>query len=275
MFVPNCDKYPFPEDTSHHYLVVKKNNGTVFDENYPYIDNSKKAKRSKWWTRLLLNIIVFPMANIYLGLRIKNKKNLKKHKEEIDKGMISVSNHIHLWDYISVMKAMRKWRYNVIVWAPNIRGENGKMMRDVGGIPIPENDVHATIAFNESLKNLLDNGGHLHIYPEGSMWEYYTPIRPFKKGAAYFACTYNKPILPMGFSYRKPSLLRKFILRQPAALTLTIGEPLYPNVNMSKAEQEIDLILRAHKAVCELSGIDPSKNIYEPIYSNSKKKAFR
>ena len=275
MFVPNTDRYPFPEDTASHYLVVKKNDGTVFDADYPYIDNSKKARRGKSFARLLLKLIVFPMSLIYLGLRIKNKKNIKKHKEEIDKGIISVSNHIHLWDYISVMKAMHRWKYNVIVWAPNIRGENGKMMRDVGGIPIPENDVHATMALKDTLQNLLDNGGHLHIYPEGSMWEYYTPIRPFKKGAAYFACTFNKPVLPMGFSYRKPSFIRKYIFRQPAALTLTIGEPLYPNPNLSKAEQEIDLTLRMHKAVCELSGIDPEKNIYEPIYNNSRKKAFR
>ena len=37
MFDPHSTKYNYPENTDAHYLVVKKNNGAVFDENYPYI----------------------------------------------------------------------------------------------------------------------------------------------------------------------------------------------------------------------------------------------
>ncbi|MBP5216534.1 MAG: hypothetical protein J6038_01710, partial [Bacilli bacterium] len=57
---PKTNKFPYPMETDHHYLVVKKDFGLVFDENYPYLDNSKKARFSKKLTRILLVLIVFP-----------------------------------------------------------------------------------------------------------------------------------------------------------------------------------------------------------------------
>ena len=68
MFDPKPNRYPYPEDTDKHYLSVKKNNGLVFDVNYPYIDASKKFKRSENFTRFLLKCIVFPLTRIRFGL---------------------------------------------------------------------------------------------------------------------------------------------------------------------------------------------------------------
>ncbi len=271
MFDPKTCKYPYPEYTDEHYLVVKKNDGTIFDKNYPYIDNSKSFRFKKWWVRLLLVSIVFPMTYVRLGLRIKGKKNLKNHKKELAKGAISIANHVHMWDYLCVMNAIKPIKPYLLVWAPNVSGESGPLVRMVGGIPIPENDMPATLAYMEHIEKLFKNKGWLHIYPEGAMWEYYQPIRPFKHGAAFFAIKYNKPIVPMAFSYRKPSWIRRKIFRQIACFNLNIGEPLYPNVELSKKEAEIDLIKRSHAAVCELAGINPEENIYEPIYNNSKR----
>ena len=58
-YYPNTDKYPYPEDTSGHYLKIKKNNKIIFDKNYPYIDNSKSFRFKRFFVRLLLNLIVF------------------------------------------------------------------------------------------------------------------------------------------------------------------------------------------------------------------------
>ena len=271
MFDPKCDKYPYPEDTDAHYLVIKKDNGLVFDADYPYIDKSKSFRFKQFWVRVLLRLIVFPMSRIKLGLKIEGRENLKKNKALLDQGAISVSNHIHLWDYISIMKAIRPRKSNVLVWAANVRGENSALVRLVGGIPIPENDFKATKAYMHTLKDLLDDGGWLQIYAEGSMWEYYTPIRPFKRGAAYFACAYDKPIVPMAFSYRKPSKLREKLFKQPACITLKVGEPLFADPSLKGKEQEIELTIRCHEAVCRLAGIDPAENIYPPIFDHNKR----
>ena len=273
MFVPNTNnRFPYPEDTCGHYAEVKMDRGIVFDKDYPYVDYSKGFAFKRFWVRLLLRILVFPWARVKMGIQIKGKKNLRRNKKLLKGGAVTISNHIHYWDYICVMKALHnfKWPY-LLSWDKNINGDSGPLVRLVGGIPIPLHDNEATIAFSNSIKKVLDAGGFLQIYPEGSMWEYYSPIRPFKNGAASIAVKNNKPILPMAFSYRKPSWFRSKVLKQPAAITLRIGAPIMADQELNKAKQIQDLTIRAHQAICSLAGFD-NDNIYEPIYNNSKRK---
>ena len=271
MYDPHSTKYNYPEYTDGHYLEVKKDNGMVFDGNYPYIDRSAGFKFKQWWTRLLLNIIVFPMCPAYMGLKIKNRKNLKKYKDQLKGGAITVSNHIHMWDYIAIMKAIRHRKPHVIVWAPNVRGKDGPLVRMVGGVPIPDGDLAGKVAFNKAIDDSIERGEFLQVYAEGSMWECYPYIRPFKLGAASLACRHNKPILPIGFSFRKPSWIRKNIFKQEVAVTLTMGEPIFPDENLGEQERRIDLTTRVHNAVCLLAGIEPKDNPYPPIFDHSKR----
>lgn len=273
MFIPNTNnKYPYPEDTCAHYLEVKMNRGIKFDKDYPYADYSKGFAFKRFWVRLLLVLLVFPILSFFkMGIKIKGKKNLKANKELIKNGAISVANHIHMWDYICVMKALHgyKWPY-LLAWDKNVNGESGPLVRMVGGIPIPLNDMEATVAFSNSIKKLLKDGNILHVYAEGSMWEYYAPIRPFKDGAASLAIKNNKPIIPMAFSYRKPSWIREHIFKQPAAITLNIGKPISANPDLNKRQQVEDLTIRLHEEICRLAGFN-GDNKYPPIYNNSKK----
>ena len=269
MFDPQVTKYPYPENTDEHYLKIKKNNGLVLDKDYPYIDNSKSFKFKQFWIRLLLVCIVFPMSRFKMGLKIERRYNLKKHKAALSNGAATVSNHVHLWDFICINKALRYRFPRVVVWSNNVRSENSFLIRMMGGIPVPENNMGAMVSFTKAIEGYLKSGGFLQIYPEGSMWEYYQPIRPFKKGAASIAIKNNVPVLPMAFSYRKPSKLRKLLFKQPAVFTLTVGEPLFPDENLDRREQEIDLTKRMHQAVCDLAGI--KENLYEPIFHQSKR----
>ncbi|MCR5079022.1 MAG: 1-acyl-sn-glycerol-3-phosphate acyltransferase [Bacilli bacterium] len=262
---PKPVRYPFPSYTDEHYLVVKKDDGTVFDSSYPYVDNSKKGKRKKGWGNFLLRFIVYPMTKIKLGLRIEGKENLRKYKEVLSKGAIMVSNHVHMWDYLAIRSALKRKMVGVLVWKKNISGEFGPMMRMVGGIPIPEGDFKATEVFTKDVNNFLQTGGLLQIYAEGSMWEYYKPIRPFKVGPAYFAVNNDKPILPMAFSYRPIGFIRK-AFGQLATFTLHIGEPIFPNKELEGKDAQADMLLRVHDEVCRLAGIDPKENLYNPIF---------
>lgn len=270
MFDPKTKKFPYPLDTASHYIILKKDDGTVFDRNYPYLDKSPKMKFKQALMRLGLYTLAFPIMRIRLGLKIKGRENLKKHKKELENGVITCCNHVHFWDYIAVMRALVPHRTNLLAWDKNVRGENAALIRMVGGIPIPIGDIHATIAFRKALEEVLQHGW-LHIYSEGSMWEYYQPIRPFKTGTAYLACKLDKPVLPLAFSYREPGFIRKKIFRQIALFTLTIGEPLYQDKNLPQRERETDLTVRLHGEVCRLAGIDPKENIYPPVYNDSRR----
>ncbi|MBP5774691.1 MAG: 1-acyl-sn-glycerol-3-phosphate acyltransferase [Clostridiales bacterium] len=272
MFDPKTDRFPYPPETDKHYLKVHMDRGYVFDTKYPYIDRSKWFLFKQGVVRFLLNAFVFRIAAIRLGLKIEGRENIRKHKDVLKNGVVSIANHVHMWDYIAVMTAIRPFRSNLLAWAPNVNGENGTLIRMVGGIPIPEKNTAATKTYLKVMRDLLQNRhGWLHIYAEGSMWEYYRPIRPFKRGAAHIACDSDKPILPLGFSYREPGWIRKHIFGQIATFTLHVGEPLFPDKELNAKEREKDLLIRSHDAVCRLVGIDPEENIYPAVFDDSKR----
>ena len=272
MFDPKTDRFPYPPETDKHYLKVHMDRGIVFDTEYPYIARSKGFLFRQGVVRFLLNAFVFRIAAIRMGLKIEGRENIRKYKDILKNGVVSVANHVHMWDYIAVMTAIRPFRSNLLAWAPNVNGENGTLIRMVGGIPIPEGNTAATKTYLKVMRDLLQNRhGWLHIYAEGSMWEYYRPVRPFKRGAAHIACDSDKPILPLGFSYREPGWIRKHIFRQIATFTLHVGEPLFPNKELNAKEREKDLLIRSHEAVCRLVGIDPEENLYPAVFDNSKR----
>ena len=269
VFDPKTNKFPYTTDTASHYLKVKKNDGTVFNKDYPYIDNSKKFLRTQSFFRVIVKLIAFPLTRIRMNLKVEGKENLKKYKDVINNGIISVCNHVHMWDYLTILAAIKKYRPHILAWGPNISGENGFLIRMVGGVPIPTDDFIAMNACYSQIIEDIKKGGWFHLYPEGSMWEFYQPIRPFKMGAAYFSLKSGKPILPFAYSYRKNGFIRSKIFKSPASFTLHIGEPIYPDLNLPFKEAEEKLTKEIHDRVCTLAGIDPKENIYEPIYNNS------
>lgn len=102
-------------------------------------------------------------------------------------------------------------------------------------IPIPKS-VSAKIEFNNTINKLLQNRRTIHFYPEGSLWPYYEKIRHFKDGAFRFAVENNLPIIPMVYTFKENTGLLKYIKKKPS-ITLTILEPVYPNINLDKFEK--------------------------------------
>ena len=59
--------------------------------------------------------------------------------------------------------------------------------------------------------------------------------------------------------------------KQTTLFTLTIGDPIFPDKSLPRKECELDLIRRAHEAVCRLSGNGTEDNLYPPIFNGSKR----
>ncbi len=268
MFDPKCNKFPYPEDTGSHYLNVKSEINLYLDENFNYIDESKKFTKKLKWFRFVLRLIVFPMTKIRLNLKVKGKKNLKEYKELLSNGCITVCNHVHMWDFLAIMYALRKTSIKFLAWKENMEASNRNLVKLAGGIPIPDGNMKGYVKFYKEINNYLNNKGWLHIYSEGSMWEFYKPIRPFKDGASHFSIKSNKPILPLAISYRKNWFIRK-MFKSPASLTIHIGKPIMPILDKPFKEAKDELTIKVHKSICEMT--DNSDNLYEPIYNNSKR----
>lgn len=270
MYDPKPTRYPFPEITDRHYLKLKMDRGIVIDQNYPFVDESKGFLFQRALIRVLILLIALPVCTVRQGLIIRGKENRKKYRELLKGGFVSVSNHVHMWDTLSLIKAFWFRRPSILVWDKNVNGENGKLVRWVGGIPIPVDDLRATIAFKKAVHEHLKKGNWLHIAAEGSMWEFYQPIRPFKEGPFRIAYEAGVPVVPLGFSYREPKGIWKLFYKQ-AFLTLTIGEPMYFKEELPPREAVEEMTVRAHRTVCRLAGIEPKQNLYPPLFRNNRR----
>lgn len=109
------------------------------------------------------------------------------------------------------------------------------LIKFLHAIPIPKS-VRAKIEFNHTINNLLQKGKTVHFYPEGSLWPYYTKIRHFKDGAFRFAVENSVPVIPMVYTFKKNTGILQYIKKKPT-ITLTILEPIYPDISLDKFER--------------------------------------
>lgn len=262
---PKSKKYLYPQNTDGHYLKYKCLKNVTLDKNYKYVNKTKLFLFQNFILRLLLITIGYLLVKIRLGLKVIGKNKIKENKKLLKDGAISISNHIHMWDFMAINYGIHPFKPYVLVWDKNVMGSSRWFVNHIGGIPIP-NDITGSKEMYKQTKNLITNGGWLHIYPEGSMWELYRYIRPFKTGVAQMAYMVNKPIIPMAFSYRKPNWIRRTIFKQEALLTLNIGDLIIPS---TKIKDKNELTKKCHLEVCKLAGI--KNNLYEPLFNNSEK----
>lgn len=264
--------YDYPERSDEHMITVKHLRDTHFDENYNYIPSGAwyKFKRGVLWA--LLNTIVFPLCTIRHGVKIHGRKILRKHKKELKKGAITISNHVFMWDYICILNAIKPRLQFLPGWKTNFEGPNGPLIRWVGGIPVPTDNFRAMAKFNQAIDDVLSSGKWLHFFPEGSMWFFYPDVRPFKKAVFKYAVKHDKPIVPLGFSFRPRKGLYKLFGKTPL-VDLNVGEPIYPDKTLSLAEATAKLHETAYHVVQGLCGIppgDPTYNVNQNISEYKK-----
>jgi 1-acyl-sn-glycerol-3-phosphate acyltransferase len=253
-------KYPSRPD--EHITALKKIREVKVDADYPYLDKSFRFRFMRGLMHLGIFTLVFALSPLRFGLKIEGRKILRKHRQLLRNGAMTVSNHIHRWDLLFVLQGIRYRTLHFPAWKENLGGKDEGLIRLAGGIPIPE-EIHAIRCFNEAFDELHAKKKWIHVFPESAVWHYYQPIRPFKKGAFTMAYRYNLPLVPMAFSYRRPrfpftliNLLRKLGGKQPLPpVTLRIGEPLLPDTSLSRKEAVVKLRKDCHQAIVDLAGI--------------------
>jgi len=258
--------YDYPKKYDDHMISVRhRKDLPVLDANFPYRNLSFKGKSTRFLTYLGCYIVAFPLMWLFTGLKIKGRKNLKKHKAVLKNGGITICNHVHMWDTICLHKAIRPIKTFQPAWAVNFTGPNRFLIRGIGGMPIPSN-ISGLKSLLKTKDQILKEGKWLHFFPEVSMWFYYEAIRPFKKGAFSFAVKHNKPILPICINYRKAKGFRKIFRRgSPYFLTINIGELIFPNQDLAKREAIEDLLNKSRsvmQAMSEFEEIIPQERIH-------------
>jgi len=252
----------YPEKPDEHMVPFRVVRDTKVDENYPYLDKSFKFKFMRFLLHAGIFCVVFLLSPIRFGLRIEGRKNLRKHREVLRNGAMTVSNHVHRWDFLFVHQAVRYRLMYFPVWKEQLNGPDVGFIRYSGGIPIPE-EIHAIKYFNQAFDEIHARKKWIHAFPESSRFDYFVPIRPFKKGVFTMAHRYNLPVLPFAISYRKPrfpytlvNLFRSIIGNQKLPMvTIRMGEPVLPDKNLGRKESVQKLRKECHEAIVRLAGI--------------------
>lgn len=253
--------YEYPERSDAHVLVLNRTRELKLDEDYDYMPKGKLYSLKRAGMSLLLRLVVFPLTRLIHGLRIYGRENLKKHKAELKGGAITISNHVFMWDYLCVLKAIRPHIPYFPAWKTNMESGFYPFMRILGGMPIPEGDTHAMIAFKKDMDRVVESGRWLHVFPEGSLWYFYPDIRPLKPAVFRYAAKYEKPLIPITMSFRPRRGWRKIFGKGPF-VDLHIGEPMYADTSLPMRDAAEDLRRRAYHVMQVMNGINPGDPTY-------------
>jgi 1-acyl-sn-glycerol-3-phosphate acyltransferase len=252
-YVPRLG-FTYPEILDAHMVPLKKEIDFVLDERYPFLDKSPGFRFKSAMLYLGIFTLVFFIAPFRFGLRIEGRNILKKYRDLLRNGALTVANHMHRWDFLIILQAIRYRRSYFPAWPENLAGKERNLIRLAGGIPVPK-DIHTMRYFNQAFDELHAKKKWLHVFPEGSNWHYFQPIRPFKKGMFSMAYNYKLPVIPMAFSYRESRGLYKIFKKNYPLITLRIGEPILPDLSKSRREAAALLREQTHRKIVELAGI--------------------
>ena len=260
-YVPNLGLV-YPDKLDGRMVNFKVVRDITVDENYPFLDRTPIFRFKRGIIYLTIFSIVRFLSFLRFGFKIEGRNILRKHRKLFKNGAMTVSNHVHRWDFIFVQLAVRYRTMYFPVWKEQLKGPDMGAIRLAGGIPIPE-DIKTIRQFNKAFDDIHAKKKWFHAFPEGSRFDYFHSIRPFKKGVFTMAYRYNVPIIPLALSWRKPHFpftlvnrLRAALGRlQPPMVTIRIGEPLLFDPNLPRKEAVQKMRKECHEAVIRLAGI--------------------
>lgn len=260
VYIPDVGiDYPEDDPYARLYKPVYDRN-VVVDANYPYLNNSLKYRFFNWsmWD-LLLKFGLGLKLRIQMGLRFKGRENLKKYKDVLSGGAITIANHMYRLDCPCVLLAVKaKHTTRIPMFAPNFSTKDNFFLNVVGGVPIPpkEAGITAIKKFNEAFDEFHRCGYWFHIFPEAARWDFYKPLRPFQKGAFSMSYKYNMPLLPCVITYReRTGIYRLFGKKSLPLLQVEIGAPIIPDRTATRGQEVERLREEAHHTMERMAGI--------------------
>lgn len=202
----------------------------IIDETYPY--------KGGWLRRAVRTVVYHGLAKwiawvyvkVAFGHRIVNKQVLRKVRNT---GYFQYGNHTNAGAdaLIPTMLHFRQGVY-VIVHPNNVSMPVfGKLTPSLGAIPLPDTK-QAMKHFIRDIREKVEKGQVVTIYPEAHIWPYYTKIRPFRKDSFGYPVQLGVPVICFTNTYQK----RRF-RKKPRIVTYVDG-PFYPDKTLSRGEQK-------------------------------------
>lgn len=229
------------------------------------IDYLKKKYYSKF-----KNIVANKVGKKFLNDIIKENKliirniNGIENFKKVETGAMITCNHFNPFDSFSIEQVFRlsgksktKKMYKVIREGnyTNFPGFYGFLFRNCDTLPLSSNK-RTMIEFRKAVDTILQRGDFILIFPEQSMWWNYKKPKPLKNGAFKLATKNNVPVIPIFITMEDSDIMGEdgFPIQE---YTINIGEPIYPNAELSERE---------NTEIMKEKNFTVWKEIYEEFY---------
>ncbi len=177
-----------------------------------------------------------------------------------DGPFIVASNHLSFLDSVIIQALMpRKVGFFAKAEYFTGKGVKGKLMKSffegVGSIPVERGEQAASVAALKSLLNVLEEGGGVGIYPEGTRSRDGLLYRG-RTGVGWLTLTTGAPVVPVGLEGTERLQPAGSNAVRPQHFSMRVGEPLYfekfgPDHSLPVRRDATDKIM---DAIAALSG---------------------
>ena len=219
----------------------------IIDENYKYVHKNPLWNLCSF---VLQNILSVPIKILYakIKFRIKYiwKEKIKPYKNE---GYFIYGNHNQPFADTFIPSIPMYPKRNFLIVNPvniSLKG-TGTLVEMLGAMPIPSNKS-AMKNFLEAIKQKINKGYAITIYPEAHIWPYYTKIRPFKDVSFKYPVQLEKPAFCITNTYQSYGRNNKKI-----KIVSYIDGPFYPNKELTLKEQQKELRNKIYNCMEERS----------------------
>lgn len=164
-------------------------NGTADSTLVGVFDFKRPLYRIVKW--LILHIFP-PVFRLLYGFRVVGRIP----EEKMQNGCISVCNHVHKLDCVMLACVFQDYTMQFLSLESNLHiPVAGAIVRLMGGIGLPAK-LDGWRPVLKRIKQGLDEGQMLQIYPEGELIDGCRTLRAFQPGAFQITCWFRKPMIP-------------------------------------------------------------------------------
>jgi 1-acyl-sn-glycerol-3-phosphate acyltransferase len=195
---------------------------------YKYIHNNWLWRAGAW---VFYNLLAIPILGIYSKIvyhtKVINKKYVKKQLKGT--GYFIYSNHTMTadgWNH-PVFTCWPTPAYSISLSSTFMHSKLlGWILEMLKAVPLP-GDLKSGTNFLKSLKTRLEKEkAAILIYPEATIWPYYTHQRPVKPGSFKYPRMYNVPVVFACTTFRKPKgPLARFLKPR---VVIYLSDPIFP-----------------------------------------------
>lgn len=219
----------------------------IIDEKYKYVHKNPLWNLCSF---VLQNILSVPIKILYakIKFRIKyiGKEKIKTYRNE---GYFIYGNHTQPFADTFIPSIPMYPKRNFLIVNPvniSLKG-TGTLVEMLGAMPIPSNKS-AMKNFLEAIKQKINKGYAITIYPEAHIWPYYTKIRPFKDVSFKYPVQLEKPAFCITNTYQSYGKNN-----QKIKIVSYIDGPFFPSKELTLKEQQKELRNKIYNCMNERS----------------------